>query len=257
VTTAAPIRTLIVDDEPLARERVRQMLQSVPDFQILGESSDGERAVKDILRLKPDLVFLDIQMPGLGGFEVIQTLGADRVPVVIFVTAFDKYALKAFDVNAVDYLLKPYSRDRFEHALKGAVKEIQRRRLAGHSTDLSGLLSTLREAGDLAPRILVRTAQRVDIVSVADIDWVGAAGNYVELHAGDQVYLLRETMAGMERRLPPGDFVRIHRSSLVRVERVESLQPLASGDFQVTLAGGTRLAMSRRYREALTSRFQR
>jgi two-component system LytT family response regulator len=246
-----------VDDEPLARQRVTQMLKAHPDFQLVGESSDGESALRDIVRLKPDLVFLDIQMPALNGFEVINALAPDRVPVIIFVTAFDEYALKAFDVHAVDYLLKPFSRDRFEHALHSSVREIQRRRVAGNRKDLSGLLSSLREGGGLEPRILVRTAQKVDIVVVAEIDWVGAAGNYVELHVGARSHLLRETMAGMERRLPPESFVRIHRSTIVQINRIESLEALPSGDFQVTLTGGATLSLSRRYRENLTSRFQR
>jgi len=256
VTSGPAIRTLIVDDEPLARQRVSQMLKVHPDFQVVGQCSDGESAVKDILRMKPDLVFLDIQMPGLSGFEVIDALVPDLVPVVIFVTAFDEYALKAFDVHAVDYLLKPFSRERFEHALKSSVREIGRRRVAGNPRDLSGLLSSLREDGGIEPRILVRTAQKVEIVAVAEIDWVGAAGNYVELHVGTRVHLLRETLAGMARRLPSENFVRIHRSTIVRVDQVKSLQGLSSGDFLVTLTDGTKLSLSRRYRENLTSRFQ-
>jgi len=255
VTSAVALRVLIVDDEPLARQRVRHLLSPLSGFRIVGESADGTVALRDILRLRPDLVFLDIQMPGLSGFEVVSTVGPERMPAVVFVTAFDQFALKAFDVHAVDYLLKPYSKERFEAALEAAVREIHGRRQAGVGTGIRELLAALAEDGRLAPRILVRSGGRVAILAVAEIDWVESAGNYVELHVGSQRHLLRSTMSAMMRRLGGGSFVRIHRSTIVNVERIKELKQLRTGDFDVLLKDGRKLTMSRRFRSGLQRLF--
>jgi len=251
VITKVELCTLIVDDEPLARQRVRQLLSGQPGFRIVGECADGTLAVRDILKLRPDLVFLDIQMPGMSGFEVIDTVGVEQMPAVVFVTAFDRYALKAFDVHAVDYLLKPYAKRRFEAALESAVREIQRRHTAGAGSRLGELLNSLGEDGRLRPRILVRTGGCVAVVAMADIDWVEAAGNYVELHVGLQRHLLRSTLRAMVLRLDSGSFVRIHRSTIVNVERIKELRQLRTGDFDVLLKDGRKLTMSRRFRTGL------
>lgn len=250
------VRVLIVDDEPLARERLSHLLKSQSGFQIVGTSRNGSEAVKDVLKLRPDLMFLDVEMPGMNGFEVMATLQGSHIPAVVFVTAFDQYAMAAFDVHAIDYLLKPYSEDRFESALKKAVREVSRRRKQPVDSSLDELLGSLRSDGRVEERILIRTPTRVSIVKVADIDWVESAGNYVKLHAGKEVHMQRETMKAMEQRLGQGEFARIHRSTIVRVSRVEELKPLASGDYELRMKDGTKLALSRRYRDALKSHFQ-
>jgi two-component system LytT family response regulator len=255
MTTPRPLRVLVVDDEPPARERVRRMLEAFPDFRVAGESTDGTEAVRDILRIRPDLVFLDIQMPGLSGFEVIATVGPDRMPVVVFVTAYDRYALEAFDVHAVDYLLKPYSRERFGEALKSAVREIHRRRHSGKARELGELLAALADDGRVEPRLLVRNAGRVTVVRIADIDWIESAGNYVELHVGVRRHLLRATMSSILRRVASPPFARVHRSRIVNLERVSELRQLRTGDYEILLKDGRRLGMSRRFRSELGSFF--
>jgi two-component system LytT family response regulator len=251
VNSAPAIRALIADDEPLARQRVRQFLGAEQGLRVVGESHDGAEAVRDILRLRPDLVFLDIQMPGLTGFEVIDTVGLERMPVVVFVTAFDRYALNAFDVHAVDYLLKPYSRERFRAALESAVRAIRSRRMAGHAAGLNELIASLGEDGRLEPHILVRAGGRLTVVKVADIDWVEAAGNYVELHVGNHRHLVRSSMKSMTRRLDVRTFVRIHRSTILNVERIKELRQLRTGDYDVLLKDGRKLTLSRRFKAGL------
>ena len=246
------IRALIVDDEPLARERVRTLLAAERDVELVGECGDGAEAVAAIERLAPDLVFLDVQMPEVDGFEVLQAIPAARLPAVIFVTAYDRYALKAFEVHALDYLLKPFDRERFGLALDRARGEFARGDASGPiAKRLLELLEGLKSERRYAPRLVVRESGRVFFLDVAEIDWIEAVGNYARLHVGKRSHLLRETMKALESRLDPERFVRLHRSSIVNVERIRIVETTRRGDHGVVLADGTHLAASRGYAERL------
>lgn len=242
---------LIVDDEPLARERLRTLLKKEADFELAGECGDGARAVAAIEKLKPDLVFLDVQMPEADGFDVVEAVGAQSMPAVIFVTAYDKYALRAFDVNALDYLLKPFDRERFQTALGRARQHLGRAAAGELPERLAALLQSMQSARRHAERLVIRAAGRVTFLRAEEIDWIGAAGNYLEIHAGKETHLLRETMNAMESRLDPEKFLRIHRSTMVNVQRIKQLQSSFHGDFEVLLRDGTRLTLTRNYREKL------
>jgi two-component system LytT family response regulator len=243
------IRALIVDDEPLARRRLRTLLRSEPDIDVAGECGDGRRALAAILEKEPDLVFLDVQMPELDGFEVLEAVGAKHLPAVVFVTAFDAHALRAFEVHALDYLLKPFDRDRFRKTLDRARADISARRSGASSQGLLDLLAELKSSTKTQQRLVVRAAGRVIFLSTAEIDWIEAAGNYVRLHVGKESHLLRETMNAIGQRLDPQKFLRIHRSTIVNVERVREMQPWFRGDYVVLLRDDTKLTLSRNYRE--------
>ena len=245
------IKTLIVDDEALARERLRQLLEREPEIEIVGECADGRDAVSTIQRESPDLVFLDIQMPELDGFGVLAAMGAEPAPLVVFVTAHDQFALRAFEVHAVDYLLKPFDRERFQTALRRALERVKHRESGAIERRQSALLAELKPAPKSAERLAVKSGGRVVFVKIHDIDWIEAAHNYVELHAGKESHLLRETLNAIEARLAPEIFVRISRSVIVNLERIKELQPLFHGEYTVTLHNGTRLTLSRRYRDQL------
>lgn len=248
------IRVLIVDDEPIARRGIRQHLRGEADLEVIGEAGDGAAAIEAITELAPDLVFLDIQMPEVGGFDVVEAIGVARMPAVVFVTAYDEHALRAFDVHAVDYVLKPIDRHRFRTAVERA-----RRRLAHAPGQLDSQLNrriaaALGELGrpalDYAKRLAIKGDGRVILVDVDEVDRLEAAGNYVEVHSGARHHLVRETMASLEARLDPARFVRVSRSSSVNADRVRELQPMFNGDFVVVLRDGTKVAGSRRYRAA-------
>jgi two-component system LytT family response regulator len=250
------IRALIVDDEPLARDRIRMLLAGVSDVTVVGEAGDGHSAINGIRELHPDLLFLDVQMPEIDGFGVLQAIGSEQMPVTVFVTAYDQYAIKAFDVSAVDYLLKPFDRDRFIRALARARKQIPPvpSQESGESADLEArLLTLLRNVGanDYLERLVIKSGGRVSFLKTDEVDWIEAAGNYVRLHAARDTHMLRETMTALEARLDPRKFVRIHRGAVVNLERIKELQPLFHGDHQVTLRDGSRLTLSRNYRENL------
>jgi two-component system LytT family response regulator len=245
------IRTLIVDDESLARDRLRDLLREEPEIQIVGECADGREAVTAIRQESPDLIFLDIQMPELDGFGVLDAIGAEPAPLIVFVTAFDQFALRAFEVHAVDYLLKPFDRERFRTALRHALAQLKQREGHVRETHQSALLAELKSAGKPSERLAVKSSGRVVFVRIKDIDWIEAAHNYVELHAGKECHLLRETLNAIEGRLAPETFVRISRSVIVNVERIKELQPLFYGEYAVTLQNGARLTLSRRYRNKL------
>jgi two-component system, LytTR family, response regulator len=245
------VRVLIVDDEPLARERIRALLEPEADIEIVGQCSDGLEAVAAIQKLSPDLVFLDAQMPELDGFGVIKMVGAAQMPAVIFVTAYDQYALRAFDVHALDYLLKPFDRERFEVALSRARAQIQHERNGVLNQRLMALLRDLKPDARSLDRLVIKSGGRVFFLKSEEIDWIEAAGNYLRLHVGQQSHLLRETMSAMEARLDPRLFLRIHRSVIVNVERIKELHPLFHGEYTVTLRDGTRLTLSRSYRDRL------
>jgi two-component system, LytTR family, response regulator len=245
------IRTLIVDDEPLARQRLRALLEADPDIDLIGECSDGRQAVTTIRKQAPDLAFLDVQMPALDGFGVLGALGDARLPVVIFVTAHDRYALKAFEVHALDYLLKPFDRERFTAALDRAKTQVRRQNAPLVDPRLADLLQAVGGRRPAPERLVVKTGGRLYFVRLEDIDWIEAAGNYVRLHTGKEDHLLRESMNGLECKLDVGRFVRIHRSTIVNVERIRELQPAFHGDYAVILHDGTELSLSRGYRERL------
>ncbi len=240
------LRTLIVDDEPLARERVRMMLTAHPDTAIVGECGDGQQAVSAIREHRPDLVFLDVQMPGVDGFGVLRALEGEALPYVVFVTAYDKYALRAFEVHALDYVLKPFNAERFGQALDRARSALARDDAGGMQRDrLRNLVSWVAAEQRDRQRLLVKSSGRVFFVKVDEIDWIEAEGNYVRLHMGQQSHLLRETMKGMESALDPAVFFRIHRSTIVNADRIRELQPLFHGEYAVILRDGTRLVASR------------
>ena len=256
-TRPARIRALVVDDEPLARERLRMLLASEDWLEIVHECADGLSAVSAIQKLRPDLVFLDVEMPGATGFDVIEAIGADRMPFVVFVTAYDKYAIKAFDVHAVDYLLKPFDRERFHKALARARQQLEQRSSGELERRLLALVNDLKPAHQRMERFVVKSGGRVFFVRAEEIDWIEAAGNYVKLHVGAEAHLFRETMNALEARLNPDTFYRIHRSHIVNIERVRELQPWFNGEYVVFLKSGTRLTLSRGYREKLQERIGR
>lgn len=242
------IRTLIVDDEPLARRRLRRLLRAGRDVDVVGECADGATAVDTIRTVAPDLVLLDVQMPELDGFRVLQALGQTRLPDVIFVTAHDRYAVRAFEVHALDYLLKPVDADRLARALERARARLTERQRGPVDPRLLALLQDLAVERRYLTRIPVKSEGRVLVVDLADVDWIGAADNYVTLHAGSREYLLRDTMGRLERELDPERFVRIHRSAIVQLDRIRELVSDFHGDFEVVLRDGSRLTLSRSYR---------
>jgi two-component system, LytTR family, response regulator len=252
------IRVLIVDDEPIARRGIRHQLRSEADLEVIGECGDGAAAIEAITELAPDLVFLDIQMPEVGGFDVVEAIGVARMPAVVFVTAYDEHALRAFDVHAVDYVLKPIDRHRFRTAVERARRRLahaagqqpEERELSLDRRIAAALGELGRAAHDYAKRLAIKGDGRVILVGVDEVDRLEAAGNYVEVHSGARQHLVRETMASLEARLDPARFVRVSRSSIVNATRVRELQPMFNGDFVVVLRDGTKVAGSRRYRAA-------
>lgn len=245
------IRTLIVDDEPLGRERIRSLLAGDAEIEIAGECSDGKQAVEAVEKQRPDLIFLDVQMPEMDGFEVVQAIYGERMPAIVFVTAYDKYAVQAFEVHALDYLLKSFDRERFAAALKRAKETVQRSREGALNERLAGLLEDLEAKKDRLTRLVIKSAGRIVFLRVDEIDWIEAADNYVRVHAGKEAHLIRETLQSLEKRLDPAKFLRIHRSSVVNLERIRELQPIFHGDYLVKLMDGTELTLSRNYREKL------
>ena len=250
------IRALIVDDEPLARRRIKSLLAHDQSVEIIGECSDGQKAVVAISELGPDLVFLDVQMPAMDGFEVIKRIGPEQMPTVIFVTAYDQYALKAFEVNALDYLLKPFDRNRFQKTLERAKAMVSGLRNGHVNHQLLSLLGNLRREQERPDRFIIKSGGRVVFLRVEEIDWMRTVGNYVRLQVGRDSHLMRETMNAMETKLDPDKFMRIHRSTIVNLDRVKEVQPWTKGEYVVIMRDGTRLIMSRRYRERLNERLK-
>ena len=242
------LRVLIVDDEAVARRRIRRLLAHEGGVVVAGECGDGASAVQAIARDAPDVVFLDVQMPELDGFEVVQSLAAVERPGIVVVPAFDRYALRAFDVHAVDYLLKPFTRERFHVALA----RVRDRRAPRHGDQqLPALLRDLRDAHRYPSRVAVRAGDKYVVVKWAEVDWIEAADNYVSLHVGAREFLLRDTLASIEQQLDPEHFVRIHRSAIVQLDRIVELRPATHGDVQVTLRNGVCLVLSRTWRERI------
>ena len=254
------IRTLIIDDEPVARQGLRKLLGRETDVQLCGECADGSSAVQAIEQFEPELVFVDVQMPGMNGFEILMRARVKRPPLVIFVTAYNLYALRAFEVDALDYLLKPFSDRRFRQALEKARTQIWKERHLSRLNDrvwslLDRLDAKVEAAASPAPtyltRIPVRIKEKVTLVDVGTIDWIEAANNYVVLHVGERSCLVRATISSLEKKLDPERFLRVHRSRILNIDRVREMQPLASGDCMLMLQNGTELTSSRTYSERL------
>ena len=243
------IRALIVDDEPLARERVRLLLKDEADIELVGEAANGADAVAAIKKLKPDLVFLDVQMPEMDGFDVLRALGREHLPVVIFATAFDQHAVRAFEVHALDYLLKPFKPARFKQAVQRARERLQSKGRDAASQALLDLLAQRQPQPAPVTRIAVKSPERTILIKVEQIDWVESAGNYVILHVGKETHTMRETMTALEQKLPSSQFLRVSRSALVNADRVKELQPAFNGEHVAVLRDGTRVPMTRGLRE--------
>jgi len=241
------LRAVIVDDEPVARRRLRTLLRAEPGVEVIGECEDGSAAIDMIRHLQPDLVFLDVQMPGLDGFDVIEALEVRELPAVVFVTAYDQYAVRAFDVHAADCLLKPFARAR----LRRAIEHVEAFSRGDRQPDLQAVGRAVQASRPLS-RFLVKSAGRVYAVRADAVESIEAAGHYVELHAAGSTHLVRESIAVLERRLDSQRFVRIHRSAIVNVDRVRELQPMFHGEFVVLLPSGRRLRCSRTYAKELT-----
>jgi two-component system LytT family response regulator len=251
------MRVVIVDDEELARRGIRTRIERSPEVDIVAECSNGREAIEAICRTSPDLVFLDVQMPGKTGFDVIEAIGCDTFPQVIFVTAHDRYAIRAFEVSALDYVLKPIDDERFDIALRRARESLARQHDSDVGRRLASVVGEMAAGGSRGPtttrsnRLVVRSGGRVLFVKASEVDWVEAAGDYVTLHAGKKSLLLRETIAEMERKLGLHGFARIHRSTIVNLEQIVEMRALDNGEYRVLLQDGTELKLSRNYRHAL------
>lgn len=248
------MRVIIVDDEPLARDRLRAMLAKEPEVEVIAECSDGREALNAIRRENPDVVFLDIQMPEMDGFEVLDHLKEGQVPQIIFVTAFDEFAVKAFEVHALDYLLKPFDRDRLKQALSRVKSGLNTEASADLNKKLSALLESLspeKKAARASERMAVKLDGRVIFLRPLEIEWIEAQDNYIKLHVGREAHLVRDTLSSFEVRLDPRRFVRIGRSIIVNIDRVREMQPMFHGEYIVILNDGTKLTVSRGYKDNL------
>jgi two-component system, LytTR family, response regulator len=250
--TPSSIRCLIIDDEPLGRDRIAALLRHIPQADLIGMCSDGAEAVESIGELAPDLIFLDVQMPELDGFGVLAALAESQRPEVIFVTAHDQYALKAFEVHAQDYLLKPFDADRLAAAFALAAERIEaRRNHRGMNSQLQALLEDLQRHRTRRTRIPIKTDGRVTLLPVEQIDWIESSDNHVRIHANRQVYTVRQTLQSLELSLSPTDFVRVHRGAIVNVARIKEIQPWFNGEYVVLLNDGTQVKTSRGHRARL------
>jgi two-component system LytT family response regulator len=256
---ATMIRAIIVDDEELGRDRIHALLEQQPDVEIVAVCADGQSAVETIEQAQPDLVFLDVQMPGMDGFEVIENLDSSKLPAVVFVTAHDGHAVRAFETHALDFLLKPFDQTRFEKALERARTQLAAKKTQATNgspafdSRLVSLLEELREERKYPERLIVKSSGRVFFVRTEDIDWVEASGNYVKIHTKSEAHLLRESMKNMEAKLDPKIFVRIHRSAIVNIDRIKELEPWFHGEYIVIMRDGTRLTASRVFSDRLSA----
>jgi two-component system LytT family response regulator len=253
MTDSSRIRVVVVDDEELARDRLASLLAQHSDVEVVGTCSDGTSAIETIERTHPDLVFLDVQMPGMNGFEVVENLDNDRIPAVVFVTAHDAHALQAFEVHALDFLLKPFDEARFVKTLDRARGQLLQQDGSAINTHLMSLIEELRGEKKYPERLIVKSGGRVFFVRADEIDWVEASGNYVKLHTRNEAYLLRESMKNMEGKLDPKTFVRIHRSAIVNIDSIKELEPWFHGEYIVIMRDGTRLTASRVFSDRLSA----
>jgi two-component system LytT family response regulator len=246
------IKTLVVDDEPIARARMVSLLRDEADIEVVGECASGLQARSAIESTSPDLLFLDIQMPEMDGIDLARSVQASGAPAIVFVTAYDEYALRAFEVHALDYLLKPFSAERFRSALGHAREHVAQRRAT--SAGAPGAPRSDGASANRRNRLMIKSSGRIHFVRMADIDWCEASGNYVRVHVGAQCYLVRDTMSHLESELDPQLFMRIHRSTIVNVDRIQEMHSSFNGEYVVLLRGGTRLTLSRGYRDAIQAR---
>lgn len=250
------IRVLIVDDEPFARKRIRDFLINAPEIADIDEAANGPQAIRKIRAQNPDLVFLDVQMPGMDGFAVLKAVGPEKVPQVIFVTAYDQYALQAFEVFALGYLLKPFDRDKFEKVLQRAMDQIRMKRTGRDlARTMQEFLKEIQSGSPSMDRIFVKTKNRLLPVRIQDIDWIEASGKYIVLHAGAEEHLIRDSLISMEKKLPARQFRRTHRSSIVNIDSIKEIQPLFHGDSCIILKTGHRITLSRSFRDRFNDLF--
>lgn len=258
------IQTLIVDDEPHAREGIKIRLKEYPEIRVVGECSSGSKAVTSINTLHPDLLFLDIQMPEMNGFEVLKNLSTHPLPIVIFVTAYDKYAIQAFECHAIDYLLKPVNENRFKEAIRTALAELNHRNLEVYASKLKSVMNDYftfidndtivqqptkhKSEKNYISRLMIKSKDQISVMPVNDIDWIESAGDYVYVHSKSQKHIVRETLTALEEKLDPRVFIRIHRSTIVNVEQIQTLRSNEHGDYDVSLLNGVKLKLSRFYR---------
>jgi two-component system LytT family response regulator len=247
----APIRALIADDEALARKFVRQMLKDDQDVEIVGECSNGKETVAMIRKQNPDVVFLDVQMPEMDGFDVLESIKTERLPEIIFATAYEQYAIRAFDLHALDYLLKPFDQARFKDAIKHAKERLCSERQKEGRMQIGALLESIKNKPQYLDRLVIKAGGRITFLSTDEINWIEADDKYVHLHTGKISPMVRQTLSAMETQLDPGKFRRIHRSAIVNVERIKELQPLFSGEYSILLEDGTKLTLSRNYKDKL------
>jgi two-component system LytT family response regulator len=241
------LRVVVIDDEPLARSRIKRMLQNIDRIEIAGECANGHQAVAQIPKIQPDVILLDVQMPEMNGFQVLEKLGKN-LPYVIFVTAYDQYAIQAFEVYALDYLLKPFNETRLKRALERARKQVDLQNQSGFSEQLDALVKVVKGEEHL-DRLVMKDDRKIWFISVDAIDWIEADGKYVLIHTGKESHLLRESLTALETKLNPKKFTRIHRSSIVNIERIKELQPWFHGDYRIVLSTGKELILSRTYRK--------
>ncbi len=251
MTNVQKIRAVIVDDEPLARRRIRRMLVADSEIEILEDCSNGREAIEVIGKQSPDLVFLDVQMPEVDGFAVLQSIKPEKMPLVVFVTAFDRYAIRAFEFYALDYLLKPFDRRRFERSLERAKSRLSSGREGDLGQRALSLLEELKARSNHIERLVIKSGGRAFFLKIDEIDWIEAEGKYVRLHVGKESYLLREAISSLEAHLDPKQFPRIHRSTIVNIDRIRELQPWFHNEYRVILRDGTELMLSRSFRKKL------
>lgn len=246
-----PIRALIADDEALARKFIRRMLKDDHDVEIVAECSNGKEAVMMIRKQSPDVVFLDVQMPEMDGFAVLESIGIERLPEIIFATAYEQYAIRAFELHALDYLLKPFDQARFKNAIKHAKTRVRSQRRNETRMQISALLDSIKNKPEHLDRLMIKAGGRITFLSVNEINWIEADDKYVHLHTGKISPMVRQTLSAMETQLDPKKFRRIHRSAIVNVERIQELQPLFNGEHSILLEDGTKLTLSRNYKDKL------
>lgn len=257
MTDNKTIRVCVIDDEPIACRRLQRMLKEDPEIEVVKVCRNGEEASEAILQMEPELVFLDVQMPGMDGFEVLDSIkNMEAIPHVIFVTAYDQYAIRAFEVQALDYLLKPFDRKRFTGAVSRAKSQVRKERDKTMDRALyASLLNEIRSQPKTVDRLMIKSGGKVFFLKKDEIDWIQAHGKYASIHAGTESHLIREGMIELEQELEPTRFLRIHKSTIVNIDRIEHLQPLLHGDYRVFLRDGTVLTVSRRYRQKLDELF--
>jgi len=248
---SAQIRALIADDEALARKFIRRMLKDDRDVEIVGECSNGKEAVVMIRKENPDLVFLDVQMPEMDGFAVLEAIRIERMPEIIFATAYEQYAIRAFELHALDYLLKPFDQARFKEAIKHAKERFCSLRQNDGRMQISALLDSIKSKPQYLDRLVIKAGGRITFLSTREINWIEADDKYVHLHTSKARPMVRQTLSAMEAQLDPAKFRRVHRSAIVNVERIAELQPLFSGEYSILLQDGTKLTLSRNYRDKL------